>query len=477
MHRIVASIGVLLAVWMLAGRDVVQGQRTGYSKAEFARRRLALMQGAGGGAIVLFGHDRREGGSHFRQDNDFYYFAGREDINAILLMVPKTGESFLFMPEQNARETMVEGPNLLKDPKGAEKAGVTAVHPLGFFDEYLARNLAGFGGVIHTRLSPPDTVDGARSERDLFYARRSRIHYNDQLPIDYYRIAKLRERYPASTLVDVTPAIDAMRVIKSAEEIAVLRRNGRASAEGVKQAMLATRPGAYQYELEAAAIGTVLRFGAKGAAYAPIVGSGPNSCIWHYDENGRQMADGDVVLMDFGADLDHEAMDITRTWPVNGIFTRDQREVYQLVLEVQKACIEAYKPGATSADVRQHVAERMKQKGLDPGTLRGGFGHGVGLSTHDVPLGGVLREGMVFAIEPALYFPERALGVRIEDTVLITKDGAEVLTRDVPKEIAEIEALMATRRKQTSEPGRNVGWHGSPAPRSSLAPAAASIPR
>jgi len=447
MRRVPLSAGALVAVWVLVGAGAAQAQRTGYSKEEFARRRQTIMKETGAGVIVLFGNDRRDPGTHFRQDNDFYYFTGREDVNAILVMAPKTGESFLFLPEQNAREVMIEGANLLKDPKGAETAGVTAVHPLGYFDEYLARNGAAQGLQIHTRLSPPDTVDGARSERDLFYARRSRIHYNDQLPIDYYRIAKMKDRYPAFTFTDVTPKVDAMRVIKSAEEIAVLRRNGRLSAEAVRQSMLASRPGVFEYEIEAAAMGTILKGGAKGAAYAPIVGSGPNSCVWHYDENSRQTKDGDIVLMDFGADLDYEAMDITRTWPVNGVFTKEQREVYQLVLEVQKASIEAYKPGVTGADVRKYVADKLKAKGIDPGTLRGGLGHGVGMATHDVPLGEVLREGMVFAIEPALYFPEKNLGVRIEDTVLITKDGAEVLTKDVPKEIAEIEALMAARRK------------------------------
>jgi Xaa-Pro aminopeptidase len=430
MRRTPSLVAVLVVTSLLAAPAVVFGQRTGYSREEFARRRQAVMEQAGGGLIVLFGNDRRDPGTHFRQDNDFYYFTGREDVNAILVMVPKTRASFLFLPEQNAREIMVEGANLLKDPKGADTAGVTAVYALGYVDEFLARNLGGTGQQLHVRLSPPDTVDGARSERDLFYARRSRTHYNDQPPIDYYRIAKLRERYPASTLVDITPRIDAMRVIKSAEEIAVLRRNGKLTADAVTQAMIAS-----------------LKGGAKGAAYAPIVGSGPNSCVWHYDENSRQTRDGDIVLMDFGADLDYEAMDITRTWPVNGVFTKDQREVYQLVLEVQKACIEAYKPGVTGADVQKFVAARLKEKGIDPGTLQGGLGHGVGMATHDVPLGGTLREGMVFAIEPALYFPERNLGVRIEDTVLITKDGVEVLTRDVPKEIADIEALMAARRK------------------------------
>jgi Xaa-Pro aminopeptidase len=447
MRRAVASVVLVAAVWFVAGQHAVQGQRTGYSADEFARRRQTIMKEAGGGMIVLFGNDRRDAGTHFRQDNDFYYFTGREDVNAILVMVPKAGASLLFLPEQNPREIMIDGPNLLKDPKGAERAGVTAVHALGFFDEYLARNGASQGQAIHMRLSPRDTLDGSRSESDLFYARRSRIHYNDQLPIDYYRIAKMKDRYPSIAFLDITPKIDAMRVIKSAEEIVVLRRNGRVSAEAVKQAMLASRPGVFEYEIEAAAVGTILKYGAKGPAYAPIVGSGPNSCVWHYDDNGRQTADGDIVLMDFGADLDHQAMDITRTWPVNGVFTQEQREVYQLVLEVQKACIEAYKPGVTNADVQRYVADRMKAKGIDPGSLRGGFGHGVGLATHDVPLGPVLREGMVFAIEPALYFPEKNLGVRIEDTVLITRDGVEVLTKDVPKEIADIEALLATRKR------------------------------
>jgi Xaa-Pro aminopeptidase len=239
-----------------------------------------------------------------------------------------------------------------------------------------------------------------------------------------------------------------MRAVKSPEERAIMRRNGRISAEAVRQAMLATRPSVFEYEIEAAAMAVILKGGARGAAYAPIVGSGPNSCIWHYDRNSRQVESGDLVLMDFGADLDHLTMDITRTWPASGRFTAGQKEAYRIVLEVQKACIEAYRPGATPKDVRDHVARVMKSKGLDPRGLEGEFGHGVGLSVHDVGLGGVLKEGMVFAIEPALYYPDKAMGIRIEDTVLITKDGCEVLTKDVPKEIDEIEKLLSGGAKK-----------------------------
>jgi Xaa-Pro aminopeptidase len=170
--------------------------------------------------------------------------------------------------------------------------------------------------------------------------------------------------------------------------------------------------------------------------------------VLHCDENGPQIQEGDLVLMDFGGNLGYLAMDISRTWPASGKFTPEQRAVYECVLAVEQAGIEAYRPGATAEDVRRHVAEVMTQKGLEQGPeLRGGFGHGVGLATHDVPIGSVLKEGMVFAIEPGLYLADQNIGIRIEDTVLITKDGCEVLTKDVPKEIADIEALLETRRK------------------------------
>lgn len=440
----------LLTVVLLASLALpllLTAQRTGYTPEEFVRRRAALMAEVKDGAIVLFGDASLPAGAHFRQDNDFFYLTGNEDLGGVLVMLPASRSSYLFLPKRSAREIQYDGPGLLEDPDGKAKAGFNDILAVGDLDEYLARNVARAGGVFHVRLSPRDTLDDARSETALWDGRRSRSHYNAQLSIDQYRIARLRERYPQVELRDVAPAIDALRAIKTAEEIEVMRRNGALSAEAVRQAMLAGRPGVLEYEIEAAAMAVVLKGGAKGAAYAPIVGSGPNSCIFHYERNDRRVGEGEVVLMDFGADLDHLAMDITRTWPASGKFSAEQREVYRIVLEVQKACIEAYKPGATPKDVRDHVAAAMKAKGIDPRGLQGGFGHGVGLAVHDVPLGGVLKEGMVFAIEPALYYPEKGLGIRVEDTVLITKTGCEVLTKGVPKEIDEIEKLLAGRAK------------------------------
>lgn len=442
-RRIVVWAALL---WLGLQAPRVMAQRTGYTPGEFARRRQDLMSRVKDGAIILFGEVSAPAGGHFRQDNDFFYFTGVEDLGAVVVMVPASRQAALFLPQQSPREEMVDGPNLLlKGPEAKEASGFADIFPVTYLDEFLARNLSRFAGRLHVRLSPPDTLDDARSETALLDGRRARSHYNDQPSLDQHRIVKLRERYPQMELRDVVPDIDALRAIKTSEEIEILRRNGRLSAEAVKAAMLATRPGVFEYELEAAAVHVVLKGGARGPAYAPIVGSGPNSCIWHYEKNSRRVESGDVVLMDFGADLDHLTMDITRTWPASGRFTDEQREVYRTVLEVQKASIEAFRPGATPQDVKAHVARVLKAKGIDPRGLEGGFGHGVGLSVHDVPLGGVLKEGMVMAIEPALYYPEKGLGIRIEDTVLITRTGCEVLTKDVPKEIDEIERLLAGR--------------------------------
>lgn len=421
-------------------------QRIGYPQEEFINRRERLISQVQEGLIILFGEPAPQPGQHFRQDNDFFYFTGVEDPNAVVVMIPRTKKSYLFLPRQTEREAMFEGPNLLHDPQAKRKYGYEAIYPVSYLDEFLARTIPAHGFRLVMRLQPRDEVDSARWETRIFVGRKNRNHYNDQLSLDNYRIKKLKERYPACSLVDITPLIDRMRLIKSRAEIEILRRNGQISAEAIKQAMLATRPGAYEYELEAVAMYFILKNGARGFAYPPIIGSGPNSCIMHYNRNDRQMKAGDLVLMDFGGDLDYMCIDITRTWPVSGKFTPEQREAYQIVLTVLKACLEFYRPGVTSQDVKEHVRQVLQQKGLDSRGLTGGIGHYVGMATHDVgPRGIPLEEGMVFAIEPALYYPEKGWGIRIEDTVLITADGCEVLTAGVPKEIEEVEALLASR--------------------------------
>lgn len=414
---------------------------------EFAERRTALMNRVEKGMIILFADTGQPPASRFRQDNDFYYFTGCEDMNAILLMTAKTHESVLFLPKQTKREMTIVGKNLLADPDALKKTGLSGVYPLDYFSKYLARHGHKAGGTFYIRLTPADAVSHNRRETSIFAARRARNPFNDQISLDKYRIKKLKKQFPGFTMKDAVPLIDALRLIKSPKEIEILRRNGKLSAAAIKQAMAVTKPGVYEYELEAAAVDAILKKGANGPAYPPIVASGPNSCIAHYNKNNRKMAAGDLVLMDFGADLDYLCMDITRTWPVSGTFTPGQREYYRVVLEVQKACIAAYRPGITAKDVRKHVAKEMKKKGIDTRGLEGGMHHYVGMSVHDVgPKGVPLEEGMVFTIEPGFYFPGKGFGIRIEDTVLITEGGCEVLSKDVPKEIDEIEAFLAKKK-------------------------------
>lgn len=442
-------------------------QRAPFNREEFINRRDALMNKADADMIILFGKPAPETGTPFRQDNDFYYFTGIEEPGSVLIMLPASGESVLFQPVLAEREIYVSGSNILCSGEDPAEKGFDAVVPVGHLDEYIVRNCGRRSGSdVYIRIMPPDVVNGGRMEMDLHYARSARSHYNDQLTLNTYRVNKLKERYPYINFHDISPLVDELRVIKTDWEKEILRKNGKVSAEGVKAAIMVTEPGVYEYEVEAAAMNVVSSHGALGAAYPPIVASGPNSCTLHYDRSSRKAEDGDVLLIDFGACMDYLTMDISRTWPVNGKFSPEQKKVYRLLLAIQKACIESYKPGVKEKDVIAYVEKKLGKMDLDLSGLENyishsmkppvengelkveniisGFGHFVGMAVHDVGVYGDegLRPGMVFAIEPGLYNPETGIGVRIEDTVLITDDGCEVLTRAVPKEIDEIEELM-----------------------------------
>ncbi len=439
---------ITLAVLLLAiaGGVLFPAPPAPFSPGECARRRARLMKNAGEGLIILFGETSAHPGARFRQDNDFYYLTGSDDQGAVLVLAAARGEAHLFLPEQGPREIMVDGANNLLSAEGAAaRLLLTSVSGLSALDEFLARQLASAGSVLYVRLIPGDTLDADRYEERLLAARRARSHFNDSPGPDMARAAKLRAIFPDAQLRDVSPLLAAMRAIKGTAEIDSLRRNGRLSAEAVRGAMRKTRPGACEYTLEGTASGWVLGRGARGLAFQPIVAAGLNACTWHYDRNDKVLAAGELVLMDFGADLDHLCMDVTRTWPVSGIFSREQREIYQAVLEVQKATIAACRPGANADEIRRRVAADLAARKIDPRGLLGDIHHFVGMSTHDgSPFAAPLQPGMVLTVEPGLYEPERGIGVRIEDTILITDDGCEVLTAAAPKEIAEIEALMKT---------------------------------
>lgn len=433
-------VGLLLTLIVATPR----AERFGYSADEFAARRARLTEHLESGTVLIFGATTPTPGLRFRQDNDFFYLTGNESMNAALVIDAVTGQSDLFLPAQTDNEVRYEGANWLREPMAAVHYGFQSIQPLSRLSEFLARR-RGIAGTnkLWVRLSEPDTVNYGRVDTALHISRRLANPFAQQLTQDAARITMLRQQYPYYKLHDVTPVLDTLRLIKTPREIEILTYNGQISASAVARAIAVSKPGRYEYELEAEATGLMFRHGFQSAAYPAIVASGPNGNQWHYEENGRLMQAGDLVVMDYGGSLDQLTMDLTRTWPVSGTFTKAQRAAYECVLETQKTIIAAIAPGVTRDTIQKLAQDVYRAHGFDPTYAY--VGHYVGLSVHDVgDWSAPFEEGMVLAIEPILDLPEEGLHIRIEDTVLVTENGVQVLTSAVPKEIDEILALVNT---------------------------------
>lgn len=438
LRRLLPAVLVCLAVWVPAPT----AERIGYPPEEFAARRQRLAERLERGVVVLFGAAAPTPGLRFRQDNDFYYLTGSEALNAALVIDAPGGDAHLFLPTLTPAEVRFEGPNWLDEPDAARTRRFASIQPLAALETFLgSRHSPDERTIVWTRLSERDTVNHGRLDAAMQTTRRLANPFAQHPAEDALRVAALRERFPAFEVRDVTPHLDGLRLIKTAREIEILRHNGRISAEALGRAIAATRPGMFEYELEAEATYWLLKHGIQGAAYPAIVGSGPMGNRWHYEDNGRRMNAGELVVMDYGGSLDYLTMDITRTWPVSGRFTDAQLRAYRTVLEAQKAIIAAIRPGVSRDAVRAVAEGIFRRDGFDPRYAY--VGHYVGLSVHDVGDWSLPFEpGMVLAIEPILDMPDERLHVRIEDTVLVTASGAEILTTAVPKEVEELLALM-----------------------------------
>jgi Xaa-Pro aminopeptidase len=443
----VRNAGKALLVLTLAAIAIAgpHAERMGYGPEEFAGRRDRLARALERGTLVLFGATEASPGLRFRQDNDFFYFTGSEALNAVLVMDAPGGRSHLFLPKLSASEIRYEGGNWLEEPEAASKHGFASIQPLSALPEFLARRRVPGQQTLWMRLSERDEVNYGRADVAIRTARRLNNPFAHQAPADAVRIEQIRQMFPYYTLQDATPQIDALRLIKTPREIEILRYNGRVSAEAMRRAIELTAPGRFEYEHEAEATHWMVKHGLQGPGYPAIVASGPNGNQWHYESNGRQTRAGDLIVMDYGGSLDYLTIDITRTWPVSGRFTDGQRKAYDATLEAQKAIIAAIKPGVTRDTVRTIAEDIFRKHGFDPRYAY--VGHYVGLSVHDVgDWNAPFREGMVMAIEPILDMPEQQLHIRVEDTILVTPTGAEVLTSAVPKEVDEVLALIGAVR-------------------------------
>jgi len=391
----------------------------------------------------------------YRFDSYFHYLTGFGEPEAVLVLVAGPApKSILFCREKNPEREVWDG--FRHGPEAArETFGFDEAHPIAMLDEMMTKLLADQPS-LHFHLG----ADSAWDVRAVGWLNAVR--------------AEVRNGIAApSAIRDVRVLLDEMRLIKSTEEIATMRRAAEISAAAHRRAMQQVRSGRYEYEIEAELLHEFHRHGAQAPAYSSIVASGANACVLHYVANSARLRDGDLLLIDAACELDGYASDITRTFPVSGRYSAAQKDVYEMVLAAQAAAIGAVRIGASWDDPHQAAIRVLAQGMIDLGLCAGSVdgvlesgdykrfymhksGHWLGMDVHDVgdyKRGGQWRKleaGMVLTVEPGCYIrpgedvPEHLwnIGIRIEDDVLVTTQGCEVLTLAAPKTIAEVEVVM-----------------------------------
>jgi Xaa-Pro aminopeptidase len=439
------------------------------SKAEFARRRKALMDmmEPNSIAIVPAAPERtrsRDTEHHYRQDRDLLYLSGFEEPQAVLVLIPGRahGEYVLFVRERNREREIWDG--YRAGPEGAcSDFDADDAFPIDDIDDIL-----------------PGLIEGR--ER-VYYAMGKDSEFDKQV-MDWVNTIRAKVRSgatPPGEFLDLSHFLHELRLFKSAAEIRVMREAAEISARAHIRAMKASKAGVMEYQLEAEILHEFNMAGARFAAYNTIVGGGKNGCILHYIENSAALKNGDLVLIDAGCELDYYAADITRCFPVNGKFSAEQKALYEICLQAQLEAIAQCKPGNHWNDPHETTVRVITAGLVNIGLLEGDVqelinseaykefymhraGHWLGIDVHDVgdyKVGGewrLLEPGMAMTVEPGIYVaPDnervakkwRGIGIRIEDDLVITKDGNDVLTKDVPKTIMDIETLMAGKHAGT----------------------------
>ncbi len=439
-------------------------------KAEYARRRKALMEQMEPNSIAILpaaavAIRNRDVEHVYRQDSDFQYLSGFPEPEAVIALIPgrEYGEYVLFCRERNPERELWDGLRAGQD--GAIRDyGADDAFPVTDIDDILPGLIEGRDRVYSAMGSNPEFD---RHLMEWINAIRSKAHLGAQPPKEFVALDHL---------------LHDMRLYKSSAEVKVMREAAQISARAHVRAMQASRAGLYEFSLEAELDYEFRKGGAKMPAYGSIIASGRNACVLHYQQNDALLRDGDLVLIDAGCEIDCYASDITRTFPVSGKFSVEQKAIYELVLRSQQAAFAAIKPGNHWNQAHEATVQVITSGLVELGLLQGEVdeliaseaykafymhraGHWLGMDVHDVgeyKVGGewrVLEVGMALTVEPGIYVsPDnqnvakkwRGIGVRIEDDVVVTKKGCEILTDGVPKSVAEIEALMAAARAQAA---------------------------
>ena len=434
------------------------------ARAEFKRRQRALMELMDEGSVAIVPsantHIRNRDVEYvFRQDSDFYYLTGFTEPDALLVLVPGRdhGEVILFCQERDPKFETYNGERVGPE-RAAQVLGVDDGFPISDMDDIL-----------------PGLLEG----RQRIYMTLGEYPEVDRRVLGWTADIRARESggaVPPGEFVALKHLLHELRLYKSPKELEIMRKAASITTAAHKRAMRRAAPGVTELQLEAELTYTFMDNGARSPAYPSIVAGGKNACVLHYIDNSATLRKGDLVLIDAGCEFDHYAADVSRTFPVTGRYSKAQRQLYDIVLEAQLAAIDVCRPGADFAAPHEAAVRVMVQGLIDLQIIDGELdevladesyrrfcphksSHWLGLDVHDVGdyrLDGAWRElepGMVLTIEPGIYIRDdedtedvparyRGIGIRIEDDVLITKTGHEVLTADVPKDPDEIEALM-----------------------------------
>lgn len=383
---------------------------------------------------------------NFEQDSNMYYLSGLDQEDCILVIFPDAPKEemkeMLFVKQTNEKIQVWEGWKYSKD-EARLASGIKTVKYLPDFDTLKKSFIFHSDGIY---------LDYDENDRQGHHAPRAALEFG----------AYLKESFPAQPMYRSAPILSELRMIKSEHEIAQMRRACAITEKAFRRVLQVVKPGMMEYEVEAEIQHEFLRNGATGPAYTSIVASGKNACVLHYINNCDPCKDGDVLLMDFGAEYGNYSSDLTRSIPVNGKFTARQREVYDAVLRVMRKSTAALQPGTLIDDYHKQVGEWMTEELLNLKLITAtdieqqdkdwpaykkyfmhGTSHHLGLDTHDVNNKYLpFAPGMVFTVEPGIYIPEENLGIRIENDVLITESGIDDLMASIPIEAEEIESIM-----------------------------------
>jgi Xaa-Pro aminopeptidase len=452
---------LLLVVVPAFGQPLGLDQKD-FPASEFTERRAKVLEKIGRNALaVIPGAASADSPQVFRQTNEFYYLTGIEAPHCYLLLDGRSKKAIVYLPHRDPGRERQIGPLVSAEDAALiiEKSGVDEVYGV----EALARHLAPAqihlpAPALYVQFSPLEGTTGSRDERLRQIGEAASDPWDGRPSRMGHFLSLLRNRFPTFELRDLSPILDPIRLIKSPREISVIRRASQIAGLAIIEAIRGTKPGVFEYQLDAVARYVYLLNDAKHEGYPSIIGGGTNAWHGHYFRNSNVLKDGDLVLMDYAPDYHHYTSDVTRMWPVNGKYTPDQRALCGFILAYRDALVKRIRPGVTPDQVLDGARQEMEtvlksltfskeiyRKGAQEAlSFRGHLSHPVGMTVHDV--GGYQKKefvtGLVFSIDPMLWIPEERLYVRMEDVVAVTEKGAENFTEFLPAKLDDIEKLM-----------------------------------